>query len=285
MTVLLGGLAAIFFGIGDLLGGVGVRKSGRPGSAVSMAIVATIVGTVVIGLFMLFMPPESVDSSDLWWSVLAGLSMSATRPLLYLGMARGPISVFSPSFALVAIVVPTLIGPLVDQNPTMYEIFGLIAAVPAVVLLSGEGRVPKLSEVIKSPVLGMAVVVGTCIGFAGLCQSFVDDGAGVFPAFMTLLVGAAVLPIVSVFTSGSVKPDRIVLRQGLLLGFTSSTAFMLAAVAYQRGSAAVITALICLCPGVSIFIAWRLLKEKVALLQMAGGVFGVITIIMFALGS
>ncbi len=218
MTVLLGGLAAIFFGIGDLLGGVGVRKSGRSGAAVSMAIVATVVGTVVIGLYMLLMPPDAISASDLWWSVLAGLSMSATRPLLYLGMARGPISVFSPSFALVAIIVPTLIGPLVDQNPSMYEILGLIAAVPAVVLLSGEGRVPKVSEVVRSPVLGMAVVVGTCIGLAGLCQSFVDDGAGVFPAFITLLVGSAVLPIVSVVTSGSVKPDRIVLRHGLLLG-------------------------------------------------------------------
>ena len=131
----------------------------------------------------------------------------------------------------------------------------------------------------------MAVVVGTCIGVAGLCQSFVDDGAGVFPAFITLLTGVVVLPIVSVATSGNIKPDPVVLRHGLLLGFTSSTAFMLAAVAYQRGSAAVITALICLCPGVSIFIAWRLLKEKVALLQMVGGVFGIVTIIMFALGS
>ncbi len=135
MTVLLGGLAAIFFGIGDLVGGVGVRKSGRPGAPVSLAIVATIVGTVHIGLYMLLVPPDSISASDFWWSVLAGLSMSATRPLLYLGMARGPISVFSPSFALVAIVVPTLIGPLVDQNPTMYEVFGLVAAVPAVVLL------------------------------------------------------------------------------------------------------------------------------------------------------
>ena len=285
MTVLLGGLAAIFFGIGDLVGGVGVRKSGRPGAPVSLAIVATIVGTVLIGLYMLLVPPDSISASDFWWSVLAGLSMSATRPLLYLCMARGPISVFSPSFALVAIVVPTLIGPLVDQNPTMYEVFGLVAAVPAVVLLSGEGRVPRLSEVVRSPVLGMAVVVGTCIGVAGLCQSFVDDGAGVFPAFITLLVGAVVLPIVSVFTSGNIKPDSVVIRHGLLLGFTSSTAFMLAAVAYQRGSAAVITALICLCPGVSIFIAWKLLKEKVALLQMVGWFFGVVTIIMFALGS
>ena len=132
----------------------------------------------------------------------------------------------------------------------------------------------------------MAVVVGTCIGVAGLCQSFVDDGAGVFPAFITLLVGAVVLPIVSVFTSGNIKPDSVVLRHGLLLGFTSSTVFMLAAVAYQRGSAAVITALICLCVPVFLFLSHgNYLKKKVALLQMVGGVFGVVTIIMFAFGS
>ena len=41
VTVLLGGLSAVFFGIGDLLGGVGVRKSGRSGAAVGMSIVAT----------------------------------------------------------------------------------------------------------------------------------------------------------------------------------------------------------------------------------------------------
>ena len=285
MTVLLGSLAAVFFGIGDLLGGVGVRKAKRPGSHIAMAFVATGVGTIVIGVYLLILPPESVTSSDLWWSVLAGLSMSITRPLLYLGMARGPISVFSPSFALVAIVVPALIGPFVDQNPTGFEICGLVVAIPAVVLLSGEGRIPALREVIRSPVLGMAAIVGTCIGIAGLFQSFVGDNAGVFPAFITLLVGLTVLPIVSLFTPGEAKPEKVILKHGILLGFTSSIAFMLAAVAYQRGSAAVITALICLCPGVSIFIAWKLLREKVAFLQIVGGAFGIITVIMFALSS
>ena len=82
MTVLLGGLSAVFFGIGDLLGGVGVLKSGRSGAAVGMSIVATSVGAVVIGVYLLFNPPESLARSGVGGSVLAGVSMSATRPLL-----------------------------------------------------------------------------------------------------------------------------------------------------------------------------------------------------------
>ena len=284
MTVLLGGLAAIFFGIGDLLGGIGVRKSNKPGAAVSTAMVATGVGTIVIGIYMLFNFPESLTKSDIGWSVLAGLSMSATRPLLYLGMARGPIAVFSPTFGLVAIIVPALVGPLVNQSPGLWEIFGLITAIPAVVLLSSEGHLPNLWEIVRSRVLGLAVVVGSCIGIAGLFLSFVEN-AGVFPAFMTLAVGLVVLPIISLALPGSKKPDRIVVRFGTFLGLTSSIAFMLSAIAYQRGSAAVVTALICLCPGVSIFIAWRFLNERVNALQILGGVFGLTTIVFFALGT
>ena len=285
MTVLLGGLSAVFFGIGDLLGGIGVRKSGRSGAAVGMSIVATSVGALVIGVYLLFSPPESLARSDIGWSVLAGLSMSATRPLLYLGMARGPIAVFAPTFGLTAITVPALVGPLVGQHPGMWELLGLVAAFPAVVLLSGEGRVPTIGEIFRSPVLGMAVLVGTCIGIAGLFLSFVDDSAGVFPAFMTLAVGFVVLPVVSVLMPGRGVPDRVTTRFGAILGVTSAIAFMLSTLAYQRGSAAVVTALICLCPGVSIVIAWKFLHERLAALQMVGGAFGVLTVVLFALGN
>ena len=247
--------------------------------------VATCVGATVIGGYLLFNPPESLTSSDVGWSVLAGLSMSATRPLLYLGMARGPIAVFSPTFGLTAIVIPALVGPLVGQRPGPWELFGLVSAIPAVVLLSGEGRVPTISEVLRSPVLGMAVVVGTCIGIAGLFLSFVDEQAGGFPAFMTLAVGFVVLPVVSVFIPGRGFPDRVTTRFGAILGVTSATAFMLSTLAYQRGSAAVVTALICLCPGVSIVIAWKFLHERLATPQMVGGAFGVLTVVLFALGT
>lgn len=285
MTVLLGGLAAIFFGVGDLLGGVGVRRSGRSGAPIGLSIVATASGATLIGFYMILVPPESLTGADIRWSVLAGLSMSVTRPLLYLGMARGPIAVFAPAFGLTAIVVPSAIGPFVGQSPSPWEILGLIAAIPAVALISGEGRVPSLGEVFRSPVLGMATLVGSCIGIAGLFLSFVDEGAGVFPAFTTLAVGLIVLPLVSIFLPNGGKPDRVTSRFGVALGLTSSIAFALSSLAYQKGSAAVVTTLICLCPGVSILIAWRFLQERLAPLQVIGGAFGVATVVLFALGG
>ena len=70
-----------------------------------------------------------------------------------------------------------------------------------------------------------------------------------------------------------------------MLGFTSGTAFVLSTAAYLRGSAAVVTALIALCPGVSVGIAWRFLGERVAPLQVLGGAFGVASVVAFALGA
>jgi drug/metabolite transporter (DMT)-like permease len=99
------------------------------------------------------------------------------------------------------------------------------------------------------------------------------------------LTGLVVLSTFARVRSGSVWPDPIVRRFGLVLGFTSGTAFVLSTAAYLRGSAAVVTALIALCPGVSVGIAWRFLGERVAPLQVLGGVFGVASVVAFALGA
>ena len=79
-------------------------------------------------------------------------------------------------------------------------------------------------------------------------------------------------------------PDPVVRRFGLVLGCTSGTAIVLSTAAYLRGSAAVVTALIALSPGVSVGIAWRFLGERVAPLQALGGAFGVASVVAFTLG-
>jgi drug/metabolite transporter (DMT)-like permease len=72
---------------------------------------------------------------------------------------------------------------------------------------------------------------------------------------------------------------------GFVLGCTSGIAFILSTAAYMRGSVAVITALIALCPGVSVIVAWKFLKEEISALQITGGVFGVVSVILFAMGT
>ena len=285
VTVLLAAVSAVFFGVGDLLGGIAIRRSGRPGAAVSVAMTATAVGAVVVGLVLVVRPPEAVSVADVIWPVMAGLLMAATRPLLYLGMARGPVAVFAPGYGLTMIAVPALVGPFIGQHLTGIEVLGVLLAVMAVVLLSGEGRLPRIGDIVRSRVVGMALAVGCSIGMAGVLLTQADSAAGEVPALLVLLTGLVVLSTFARVRSGSVWPDPIVRRFGLVLGFTSGTAFVLSTAAYLRGSAAVVTALIALCPGVSVGIAWRFLGERVAPLQVLGGVFGVASVVAFALGA
>ena len=285
VTVLLAAVSAVFFGVGDLLGGIAIRRSGRPGAAVSVAMTATAVGAVVVGLVLVVRPPEAVSVADVIWPVMAGLLMAATRPLLYLGMARGPVAVFAPGYGLTMIAVPALVGPFIGQHLTGIEVLGVLLAVMAVVLLSGEGRLPRIGDIVRSRVVGMALAVGCSIGMAGVLLTQADPAAGEVPALLVLLTGLVVLSTFARVRSGSVWPDPIVRRFGLVLGFTSGTAFVLSTAAYLRGSAAVVTALIALCPGVSVGIAWRFLGERVAPLQVLGGVFGVASVVAFALGA
>lgn len=285
VTVLLAAVSAVFFGVGDLLGGIAIRRSGRPGAAVSVAMTATAVGAVVVGLVLVVRPPEAVSVADVIWPVMAGLLMAATRPLLYLGMARGPVAVFAPGYGLTMIAVPALVGPFIGQHLTGIEVLGVLLAVIAVVLLSGEGKLPRIGDIVRSRVVGMAMAVGCSIGMAGILLTQADPAAGEVPALLVLLTGLVVLSTFARARSGSVWPDPIVRRFGLVLGFTSGTAFVLSTAAYLRGSAAVVTALIALCPGVSVGIAWRFLGERVAPLQVLGGVFGVASVVAFALGA
>tara|TARA_Y100001001_G_scaffold140483_1_gene143940 strand:- start:129 stop:986 length:858 start_codon:yes stop_codon:yes gene_type:complete len=285
VTVLLAAASAVFFGVGDLLGGIAIRRSGRPGAAVSVAMTATAVAAVVVGLVLVVRPPEAVSVADVIWPVMAGLLMAATRPLLYLGMARGPVAVFAPGYGLTMIAVPALVGPFIGQHLTGIEVLGVLLAVIAVVLLSGEGKLPRIGDIVRSRVVGMAMAVGCSIGMAGILLTQADPAAGEVPALLVLLTGLVVLSTFARVRSGSVWPDPIVRRFGLVLGFTSGTAFVLSTAAYLRGSAAVVTALIALCPGVSVGIAWRFLGERVAPLQVLGGVLGVASVVAFALGA
>ena len=285
MPVILAGLSALAFGFGDLLGGVAIRRSGRPGAALGVAMMATLVGAVLIGLLLVVRPPEVVRWQDIAWPVGAGALMVATRPLLYLGMARGPVAVFAPSFGLVMIVVPTIVGPLIGQTLEGIEMAGVALAIPAVVLLSGEGRLPKLGVVLRSPVLGLAVVVGTSIGTAGLLLTQAAPEAGEVPAFVVLVTGVMVMPWILRQRTGSFLPEREILGFGSVLGASSAVAFVLSTAAYLRGSAAIVTALIAMSPGVSVVISWRFLGERLYAVQALGGAFGMAAVTAFALAG
>ncbi len=276
----------MLFGIGDIVAGVGGRRDGQQSAPAQIAFVATIVGAVLSAIYVFGFASDSVGNlsrSDFLWASAAGVIMSAARPLLYKGMSVGPIVVFSPVVALTSVVTPAILAPLVGQSLARLEILGVIIALPAVVMVSSQGRLPTFEELAKSSVAGLGVVVGLCVGLGGLFLSFVSEDAEASPAVFLTVLGIIVIPAVSRVLGQSVIPNRTTIGWGAMVGTTSVVAFVLSAIMFQRGNAAIGSALISLSPGISIAIAWRFLGEKLWPLQMLGGVLGAFAVFLFAI--
>lgn len=285
MTILAGALAAVMFGVGDLLAGIGGRRDRSPNSPIGIALMASAVGAVLSGIYLLVLSDDRFTGNDIYWAIGAAVFMSAGRPLLYKGVAIGPIVVFAPVFALVALVVPALLGLAVGQSLAPLEVLAVGVAVPAVVLMSSEKRLPKLEDLRSSTVVANAALTGALVGLAGLFLSFVSDGAGAAPAFVIAAAGLVVIPVVGRAIGLSVRLSRTTITFGSMVGCTSILGFVLAAITYQRGNAAIGSALIGLSPGVTIALAWKFLGERLWPLQIGGTILGALTVLLFALAS
>jgi len=282
VTILLGIAAAVLFGVGDLIAGVGGRRAKSANAPAGIAFVASLVGAVLSGIYLLFVD-GGLSGPDLWWSLAAGVASAVARLLLYRGMTVGPIVVFAPVMALVAIIVPAVVGPLVGQDLVALEVVGVVIAIPAVVLVASERRLPTLAEIRGSQAFMSGLIVGSLIGTVWLFLSFVSEEAGAAPVFVMTALGVVVIPVTARLLGLSFLPGPVALRFGALVGVTSLFAMLLSVLMYQRGTAAVGSAMIGLSPGVSIVLAWKFLGERVWPIQVLGGGLGVVTVTMFAL--
>ncbi|MEO1063251.1 MAG: DMT family transporter [Actinomycetota bacterium] len=285
MAVLLAVASASLLGTGDFLSGLVGRRVRLPGISTTVAWSASVVGALVAWLVLAVAPPGELTATDVGWAVVAGFGVAAVRPLLYLGMARGPIVIFAPTFSLVALIVPAIVGPLVGQGLSLLEVGGVLLALPAVVFVSSSPRPPRPSELLGSPAVVLGCVVGGLIGAISLCFSFISTDAGVMPAAVTQSMAALLIPVVLLVGQPLPRPDRPVLGWSALIGFVDILAIFASVLAFQRGSAAVVSAVLGLAPAVAIVLARTVLDEPIVRIQLVGAALGAVAIALFAAGG
>lgn len=282
MSVWLAGMASALWGCGDFFAGVGGRRTRHSGASIAIAWVASLVGIVVVGAYAWVFRPVAFGLNDLLWTLGAVLFFAVQRPLLYLGMARGPIAIFSPVIGVVGLVVPAIVGPLAGQSLTALESLGVLVAVPAVVLVAAEGKLPSVALIRRSSALRLGTVTGVLIGATSLCFGQINSDAGAMPAFL-VQVGAALLipPIASVVRPMAPLQADIV-RFGVLVGVVDAAAIIGAVIAFQVGNVAVVAAVIGFAPAVTITWAWQVFGEKVWRWQWVGAGLAAVSILLFA---
>lgn len=265
MTVALGLLSSLLWGVSDFLGGTASRRA----RAVAVIGVSQAVALVALVLVAAGTAAWRADRGYLVPGVTAGLVGLVALSAFYAALARGTMGVVAPVAAL-GVAVPVVAGLARGESPSPLQLAGIAVAVTGVVLASG----PELrgSAAVRGGGLPLVLAAVAAVGF-GVVLVLVADGAR-SSATMTLLtmrvttvtlLGSAALAARSL---GGVTRASLPIVAAAGLGDVSANAAY--AVASGSGLVSVVAVLASLYPAVTVVLARQVHGERMRRAQEVG---------------
>ena len=267
MGILLGLAAALLYGGSDFAGGLASRRFGP----VRIAVVGSAVATMLAWAVLIIAGGPGPSVRAVAWGLASGLAGGTGTLVLYRGLARGQMSVVGPVSAVGAAVFPVLAGVVLGERPGLLAGFGVLAALPAIVLVAGGG---SLRARLGRGLLGGGVLEGVGAGlafgilFIGLAQA--GRNAGLWPVASEQT--GTLLPVLLVAVKTRV-PLRIPVRAAglpVLAGASGMAATLAYFYATHFSMLAVAAVIVSLYPGATVLLARVVLHERFSLAQRAG---------------
>lgn len=266
MTILLSLLAAASYGLADFIGGVTSKRT----SPWAVALVAQLGGGALV-LLLSLITDGSPTSTDLWWSVVAGVGNGFGTAFLYRGLSSGRMGVVAPISAVGTVLVPVVVGLATGERPHLLVWVGVAAALPGIWLVSREpsaedvtGAEPRSSGLVDGVLAGLGF--GTL--FAALAQ--VPEEAGFLPLAINQVVAASAIVVVALLLRQAWVPRQPIVLLGAVSGALGALATGLFLVATQGGSLTVSAVITSLYPAFTILLAAAVLRERVHRTQAVG---------------
>lgn len=278
MTILFGLLTAIAFGSSDFAAGLGGRSIGIG----AVALIVQVVALVIAGIATVVFPGVGPTTNALLWGVFAGVGAAGGPLMLYRGLAVGQMSVVAPLSALVAAIVPALVGLVLGERLPFLSYVGLIMALPAIGLVSWQ-RTPAARRGGKSgAVEGLLGGGGFAMLFIGLGRA--DPGSGAWPLVFTLAVASLLVMPLAWRNRGDARPQRAALMLVAAGAIADGIGNVLFLAATRMGQLSIVAVLTSLYPAVTILLARFVLGERWNIAQWAGLLLAVVAVPLIAAG-
>jgi drug/metabolite transporter (DMT)-like permease len=277
--ILVGLLAAGFFGGGDFLGGRASRDA--PTAAVLfVAQLSAAVGAVVLALAFAGEPL----GPDLAYGAAAGLANGVGLGLLYQGLSTGRMGVVAPIAAVVGASIPVTWGLLSGEQPGAVVIIGIVVAVTAAGLIARETEARDGAPLSHSVVIALFAGVGLGVTLVFYAQTGSDSG--LWPVVSGRVAAACVAAIAVAFVARR-EPIRLTpvsRRLAIIAGVcdVSATAFMLFGVRHDL--TVIVAPLAALGPGFTVMLAWAVLREPISRPQVFGLGLALVGLALIAAG-
>lgn len=277
LSPLFGLLAALSWGTGDFAGGIASRKIG-PYRAVMFA---EGIGLAVVSFIMLFFPEALLDLRSVLWSIVAGIVGTIGLIAFFEAMRRGRLSVVAPLSALLGAIVPVVVGGIMDGLPKASVLIGMGLALIAIVLVSREETSEEDKE--KAPYLHIPILAGSAFGLYFILIHQASQNYVWGPLLIARTSGMLSVALFLLIKRGDFSVPagnwRLLAVNGIF--DVGGNAFYI--LASQAGRMDVSAVLSSLYSGVTVFLAWIILKEKLQVTQWIGIVLALVAIILMTL--
>lgn len=275
-SILFGLLSALSWGAGDFTGGLAARKVG----AYRSVFYGEVIGVIFLFIVLSFLDEPLPDTRAQLFALLAGVFGTLGLMLLYHSMTLGLMSIAAPVSALLAAVLPVLVGIFTEGIPGVLTMIGFGFALLAVWLVSqSEGGVKDILSHLSDLKLPLLAGIGFGFYFVFMHQATRDGGA-VWHMVFSRTGGMALIVTYLLVTRSSWKIELsalpIISANGILdLG--GNFFFILAGQAGRLDVASVLSSLF---PGATVILAWVFLKERLNRNQWIGVVCALIAIVL-----
>jgi len=278
IAALFGLAAALSWGTCDFAGGLASRKVG-PYRAV---FITEFLGFSLVLLILPFSNEPIPALSTFLWSMGAGIFSTIGLLALFQAMQHGRISIAAPISAVLAAVVPVIVGSVLDGIPQTMVLFAFVLALLAVILISNE-KETETSTPISRKFISLALLSGTSFGIYFVMMNRAGQNAVIAPMMIGRFAAMLVTGSYLLFGRKSFKIESgnwHLLFLSAFFGVGGNAFYILAG---QTGRLDVTAVLSSLYPGMTVLLAWLILKEKLQLSQWFGILLALIAIVMITL--
>jgi uncharacterized membrane protein len=267
LSILFGLGAALSWGSGDFTGGLASRKTG----AYRAVFYSEIIGVFLL-LIMLGVSGEAFPSLSIWsLSMIAGAIGTLGLMLLYQAMTLGLMSISAPVSALLAALIPVLVGSFREGLPGALTFTGFGFALAAVWLVSqSEGGVKDILSHLSDLKMPLLAGIGFGLYFI-LMHEATSTGATVWPMLASRTGGTILIAAYMFISRASWKVEDTSAWTFLILnGIFDVGGNVFFILAGQSGRLDVASVLSSLFSGVTVMLAWIFLKERLTRGQWIG---------------
>ncbi|HEX2025677.1 MAG TPA: DMT family transporter [Actinomycetota bacterium] len=274
MAIVLGLLSGVVYGSADFFGGLATKRN----PMVRVVLLSQLVGFLVY-LVAIPLLPEGRFTAEAWlWGGLAGLAGAVGVGFLYLGLARGRMSVVAPTTAVVFAIVPVVFGLLRGERPSVLQLIGVAVAIPAVALVSTstdpmvqrspDGSASAATVVRKG--VPEALVAGVAIAAFAILLERPSAETGPWPLVASRIVSVASFVTAAALTRSGVRPAPGSVWIIVAAGVLDVAANLLYLLAVREGLLSIVVVLTALYPAATVILARVVLGERLSGPQLAG---------------